>query len=145
MSTHPDPVPDPVPTLSRTGVPGTVETTLSHVPLSSMGTGSTSPPRPCPGTDTAPSPRTTGGRWLVTPRTAPAWQSILDLLDDNHWHPRSEVEHLLATNANLASRTIASYLNSASARGWINIRRGRIRLRHAHLIEADLEAFGGAR
>lgn len=142
--THRDPVPHPVPTLSREGSPGTAETTLSLVPSPYGRDRVDEPPATLSRTRSNTLSRPPSGRWLVTTRTTPAWHAVLDLLDNDQWHPRTDVEHAMKTTADLHPTTVRGLLRSASRRGWIRMHRGRIRLRNAHLIEADLETYGGA-
>lgn len=80
-----------------------------------------------------------GTTWLITNRTRPAWTAVLDLLDDNNWHPTADVYQAMRATSGLADRTIRKHLNSAGRRQWIETRRSRTRLRNPHLIEAALD------
>lgn len=80
-----------------------------------------------------------GTTWLITNRTRPAWTAVLDLLDDNNWHPTADVYQAMRATSGLADRTIRKHLNSAGHRQWIQTRRGRTRLRNPDLIEAALD------
>lgn len=126
----------------------------SPVPSSPKGTDLRDPSvgtpsvRPTPGTDHAkPTTEETpmnqhfnpGTTWLITNRTRPAWTAVLDLLDDNNWHPTADVYQAMRATSGLADRTIRKHLNSAGRRRWIETRRGRTRLRNPHLIEAALD------
>lgn len=77
--------------------------------------------------------------WLITNRTHPAWDAIWRLLNDGHWHPRTEVVELMHQTG-LAPRTIDNHLRSASRRGWITQSRGRVKVRDSHAIDAALSA-----
>lgn len=82
-----------------------------------------------------------GTVWLVTPRTAPAWTAVLDLLNDTEWHDVGDLAQVMRDTADLADRTIKTHLRSASRRGWIQTRGNRARLRNRELIEAALDAM----
>lgn len=69
------------------------------------------------------------GLWLITDRTRPAWTAVHHLLSDGQWHPTAEVANAMRMASELAPRTIENHLRSASARRWINQRRGRVRIR----------------
>lgn len=86
-----------------------------------------------------------GTVWLTTPRTAPAWIAALDFLTDNQWHALLDIRQVMLGASDLAPRTISNHLRSASRRGWITIRRGKVRLRNRQLIEGALDAVDGAR
>ncbi len=83
-----------------------------------------------------------GSVWLVTERTAPAWAAVLELLDGREWVRRSDVEQAMREVASLADRTIANHLRSASARRWITVRDGWVRLRDSDAIRAHLAEVG---
>lgn len=80
-----------------------------------------------------------GAVWLVTERTAPAWQAALDLLVDGP-KPIEEVAAVMREASALHPQTIDKHLKSASRRGWISNRRGTVTLRREDLIRADLGA-----
>lgn len=93
-----------------------------------------------------PHPADTGHTtWLLTPRCRPAWTAVLHLLDDNQWHPTSEVTAAMRAAANLAPSTITNHLRAAGRRRWIQQRRGRVRLRDRFLLEQALDTQAGAR
>lgn len=79
-----------------------------------------------------------GTVWLTTPRCTPAWIALLDLLDDDQDHDLLDVRQVMLDTADLAPRTITHHLRSASRRGWITIRRGKVHLRNRDLIEKAL-------
>jgi hypothetical protein len=85
-----------------------------------------------------------GTTWLITNRTRPAWTAALDLLDDDQWHETTELAQTMRNTAELADRTIATHLRSASRRGWITKRRGRVKLRSRTLVEQALDLTDGA-
>lgn len=86
-----------------------------------------------------------GTTWFITNRTHPAWTAALDLLDDEKPHDLLDVRQAMLGATDLAPRTVANHLRSASRRGWISIRRGKVRLRNRQLVEDALDAMDGGR
>ncbi len=81
--------------------------------------------------------------WLLTPRSAPAWIAVRHLLDDNQWHPTTDVAQAMRDAADLAPQTIRNQINAAGRRRWIQRRKGRIRLRNVALFDAALDTLDG--
>ncbi|GEB13565.1 hypothetical protein GUY44_07030 [Pimelobacter simplex] len=154
MTTSPDPtnqpndcVPECVPDCVPTGARAPRESSASHVPHSYEGDALSEPSRdalasasPRQDEHHPPPGFSTGSQWLLTPRCRPAWIAILDLLDDDQWHPTTDLAQLMRNTADLNDQTIRNHLRSASRRGWITTRRGRTRLRDRNLIETALNA-----
>ncbi len=82
-----------------------------------------------------------GTTWLVTERTAPAWQAVLDTFECDRWYPLDDVVKVMRDAGQLANRTVENHLASASRRGWINRSKRLVRVIRPDLIQAQLEAL----
>ena len=131
----PERVPECVPEAPR----APSETSASPSPSSPIGDALNEPSRVRPNECVPPPGFNPGTTWLLTPRTRPAWIALLDLLDDDQWHPTTDVAQAMKNAADLADRTIHNHLRSAGRRGWITTRRGRTRLRNRNHIEQALD------
>lgn len=91
---------------------------------------------------TTSSPGTTSTRPFITTRTHPFWTDVRNLLNDNTWHPRAEIQEL-GKKHHLADRTIANLLPRAAKRQWIRRSHGHIQIRDQAALDAALDLKAG--
>lgn len=140
-------VPECVPSVSQKGVRACASEWVSvSPPLTPLGgtQGHTQQARASESHECVPHPSDQGrSTWLLTPRSKPAWLAVLHLLNDNNWHPTTEVAQAMRDTAALADSTIHNQLRAAGRRQWTTTKRGRTRLRNRHLIEEALDHLVG--
>lgn len=141
--TTPERVPERVPSGSQMAPEASANRVGPRVPLSPIGDPLSEPSRVGPTSGSGHPNFNPGTVWLITPRTRDAWTAALDLLDDNEPHDLLDLRQVMHDTGDLAHRTITNHLRSASRRGWITLRRGKVRLRDRGLIETALDALDG--
>jgi hypothetical protein len=79
-------------------------------------------------------------RQIIGPRSTPAWDAAINYLDDDQWHPIPELLTAMLDASDLSRRTVQNYLASASRRGWVRRKRGKVKIRDRHALDAALDS-----